>query len=201
MTNKTNKALNEYIRLPYTVVLRRDEEGDVIARIKEFEGCVADGQDEMEALSNLEHVKAMWITACLNAGTTVPLPEDEEDLPSGKWLQRVPRSLHKKLTETAEREGVSLNQLVTSILAEAVGRRSEAENKRRLGETNTLTTVRAVAYEPAPYRPRLALIHPSGRSSPVESPQSIEFAAQQVPYNKKRFDIEQLTFQRTASGY
>jgi hypothetical protein len=34
--------------------------------------------------------------------------------------------LHKKLVEMADREEISLNQLVTSILSEAVGRRSGA---------------------------------------------------------------------------
>ena len=49
MTNKS-KVLQDYMKLPYTIILRKDEEGDVIARVKEFEGCVADGQDEIEAL-------------------------------------------------------------------------------------------------------------------------------------------------------
>jgi hypothetical protein len=35
----------------------------------------------------------------------------------------VPRSLHKKLVDLAARENVSLNQLVTSLLAESVGTR------------------------------------------------------------------------------
>ena len=46
-----------------------------------------------------------------------------EKLPSGKWLQRAPRTLHRDLIRLAERERVSLNQLVTSLLSEAVGAR------------------------------------------------------------------------------
>ena len=46
-----------------------------------------------------------------------------EDLPSGRWLQRVPRTLHRDLIRLAERERVSLNQLVTALLSEAVGAR------------------------------------------------------------------------------
>lgn len=48
-------------------------------------------------------------------------PEPARELPSGKWVQRVPRSLHLELTRLAKIEGVSLNQLVVAILAEAVG--------------------------------------------------------------------------------
>jgi hypothetical protein len=40
---------------------------------------------------------------------------------SGKWVQRVPRSLHAKLAKQAKREHVSLNTLVVSILSEAMG--------------------------------------------------------------------------------
>src|ERR1700733_1243421 len=120
--NSTEKKLREYMGLPYTVVLKRDEEGDVVARVKELEGCVADGQDEMEAIGHLEQVKELWLRAALKNGNDIPLPEkDDDELPSGKWLMRVPRTLHKKLVDLADREGVSLNQFVTVCLAEVVG--------------------------------------------------------------------------------
>lgn len=137
--NNTEKKLREYMRLPYTVVLKRDEEGDVVARVKELEGCVADGQDEMEAIGNLEQVKEIWLRAALKSGSGIPLPEkDDDDLPSGKWLMRVPRTLHKKLVDLADSEGVSLNQFVTACLAEAVG-----EKRANVG------TINASAIDPA----------------------------------------------------
>jgi len=204
MTNKNNKLLREYMNLPYTVLLRRDEEGDVIARIKEFEGCVADGQDEMEALSNLEQVKALWITACLNNNIPIPSPFEDQELPSGKWLQRVPRSLHKKLTETAEIECVSLNQLVTSILAEAVGLRRvlETNNRQRLtedypvGDINANSTGRYATTT----RAQLKLVPRSARNVPSDT----SLPNQVTPdYNQKIFDVQQSTTpsQRIASGY
>jgi antitoxin HicB len=42
---------------------------------------------------------------------------------SGKFIQRVPRSIHARLVMRAKQEGVSMNSLVTSILAESLGRR------------------------------------------------------------------------------
>jgi antitoxin HicB len=122
--NSRDKKLKDYMKLPYTVMLKRDEEGDFIARIKEFEGCVADGQDEIEALGNIEQVKELWIETALKAGQAIPLPEEDDELPSGKFLTRVPRSLHRNLIDIAEREGVSLNQLVTVALAEVAGRKA-----------------------------------------------------------------------------
>lgn len=122
--NSRDKKLKDYMKLPYTVMLKRDEEGDFVARIKEFEGCVADGQDEMEALGNLEQVKELWIETALKANQPIPLPEEDDELPSGKFLTRVPRTLHKSLVDIAEQEGVSLNQLVTVALAEVAGRKA-----------------------------------------------------------------------------
>lgn len=117
----TTKDLAYYFSLPYTTILRRDDEGDVIARIEELQGCVAHGKDEAEALRNLADMKQLWIEDCLEAGEEIPEPEEEEPLPSGKWLQRVPRSLHRQLTQMAKKEGVSLNQLVTSMLSQQTG--------------------------------------------------------------------------------
>ena len=117
------KNLQYYLELPYTVVIRRDDDGDYVARIDELPGCAAHGKTLEQALEALEEAKQLWITDCLESGDPVPEPATEESLPSGKWVQRVPRTLHKKLAALAKRENVSLNQFVASILAEAVGAR------------------------------------------------------------------------------
>jgi len=114
------KNIDYYLALPYTSILRRDEEGDVIARIQELPGCIAHGDTEIEALANLREAQKLWIEDCLEDKQPVPEPEAEEELPSGKWLQRVPRTLHKRLAEFAKKEGVSFNQLVTNMLQDAV---------------------------------------------------------------------------------
>jgi len=41
----------------------------------------------------------------------------------GEWRQRAPKSLHAALARRAEREGVSLDTLATTMLAEGLGRR------------------------------------------------------------------------------
>jgi antitoxin HicB len=115
--------LDDYLNLPYTTILKRDEDGDYIASVKELKGCVAHGGTEMEALDALTSMKKLWLESCIADGCQVPLPEQEEDLPSGKWLQRVPRSIHAALVSAAEQEGVSLNQLVVSVLSREVGHR------------------------------------------------------------------------------
>jgi DNA-binding CsgD family transcriptional regulator len=61
-----------------------------------------------------------------------PAPEPEEPKAhSGRLLVRMPPSLHTQLAETAEREGVSLNTLVTGALAGAVGWRDGGADEAR----------------------------------------------------------------------
>ena len=146
--NSVDQQLKKYLDLPYTLMLQRDEDGDFIARVKELEGCVADGQDEIEALGNLNEVKEFWLRAALKAGRDIPLPDPVvEELPSGKWLMRVPRTLHKKLAQLAEREGVSLNQFALACLAEAAGERSASHRQSEAcGTLDKLSAAAQAAY-------------------------------------------------------
>jgi len=118
------KDIAYYLGLPYTKTLRADEDGDVVAKIVELHGCSAHGADEQEALRNLEEAQRLWIEDCVAAGEAVPEPAVDDPLPSGKWVQRVPRSLHRRLSQMAKEEGVSLNQLVTSMLSQQLSGRA-----------------------------------------------------------------------------
>jgi len=42
------------------------------------------------------------VRLCLANNEPIPLPVECDVLPSGKWLQRVPRTLHKQLIECAD---------------------------------------------------------------------------------------------------
>jgi len=136
---KTSKidSISRYLSLPYTTILRRDEQGDVIARIEELPGCVSHGRHAAEALRNIESMQRLWLEDAIAAGEKIPEPGQAEHLPSsGKWLQRVPRSLHHRLTKMARQEGVSLNQLVLEILAERCGSRAAEDRLGRVPARN-----------------------------------------------------------------
>jgi hypothetical protein len=53
---------------------------------------------------------------------------------SGKLLVRMPASLHDELAHAAEREGVSLNQFITGVLAGAVEWGAPEERAHARGE-------------------------------------------------------------------
>jgi len=126
------KVIAHYLGLPYTRTLRADEDGDVVAKIVELPGCSAHGADEQEALRNLGEAQRLWIEDCVAAGDAVPEPATEGPLPSGKWVQRVPRSLHRRLSQMAKEEGVSLNQLVTSMLSQQLSGRAMQKALERM---------------------------------------------------------------------
>jgi HicB family len=49
-----------------------------------------------------------------------PKPRQRGGTYSGRLLLRMPRTLHEELARAADRDGVSLNQFITGVLASAV---------------------------------------------------------------------------------
>jgi antitoxin HicB len=98
-----------------------EEGGGYLIEFPEYPGCVADGETPEEAMREGCDALASYLRTLEELGRPVPLPG--ENAYTGQWRQRVPKSLHAALSRRAEREGVSLNMLVTMLLAEGLGRR------------------------------------------------------------------------------
>lgn len=118
--NAMEKTLNDYLRLPYTRELIPEPEGGWFVRIKELPGCMSQGETPDEAMAMIEDAMAGWLESALAHGKAIPEPRRDEDY-SGKFVVRVPKSMHRKLAEVAAEDGVSLNQWIVAALAEAVG--------------------------------------------------------------------------------
>jgi antitoxin HicB len=112
-------ALEEYLRLPYAIEIVPNN-GKFFARVEELPGCMAWSDNKEELLSLIEGAKRAWIKDALEQGDVVPEPLSEEDF-SGNVLVRMPKTIHRNLRREAEREGVSLNQLISTTLAARVG--------------------------------------------------------------------------------
>lgn len=111
--------------LDYPFVIRHlsvAEGGNYLIEFMDFPGCVADGETIREAIHNGEHALQCWIDAAQTAGREIPKPGALANQ-SGKWVQRVPKSIHLRLVDRAREEGVSLNTLVISMISEALGHR------------------------------------------------------------------------------
>jgi antitoxin HicB len=107
----------------YSVTVRpltREEGGGYLAEYPDIPGCMSDGETIEEAIANGRKALRDCLSVFKQAGRRIPKPSNVEP---AQWRQRLPRSLYSKLTKQAEAEGVSINSLVTAIIAEAVGRR------------------------------------------------------------------------------
>ena len=106
------KTVAYYMSLPYTFVIQpfKDESGFYYTgKVLELDGCLTDGETKEEVLENLREAMEGWIETKLENGFDVPEPAQDGCF-SGKFIVRIPKSLHLKLSLEAEREGVSLNQ-------------------------------------------------------------------------------------------
>ena len=126
-----------------------DEDEGFIAVARDLPGCSAFGETQLEALDELQHAVAAWISAAEAVGNPVPAPSQRSAEPthSGKLLVRLPKSLHSKLARQAEEEEVSLNQYVVCLLAENSSVRAVA--KAVVEAANQLVLLNVVNGQPA----------------------------------------------------
>jgi antitoxin HicB len=96
------------------------EGGGYLVEFPDYPGCVADGNTPEEALREGIDALTSYCRTLEELGRAVPTTGE---VYGGQWRQRVPKSLHAALARRAEREGVSLNTLATTMLAEGLGRR------------------------------------------------------------------------------
>ena len=116
---KQKHDVSYYMELPYNYIIQpiTDESGSYFyARVLELDGCQSTGETFEEAYHSLKEAMKGWIEVKLEAGYEIPLPKMENDF-SGKFVIRIPKSLHFQLSVEAEREGVSLNQYALYKLA------------------------------------------------------------------------------------
>lgn len=121
------KSIDDYLKLPYTIEVIRDtneENPGWVARVVELPGCFTQSDDFEDLQAMVEDAMRLWISAAIEDGLPVPEPRAVESY-SGKFIVRVPKSLHRQLVERAEHEDISLNQFVSTVLAKAVGALSD----------------------------------------------------------------------------
>jgi antitoxin HicB len=89
----------------------------------EFPHLSAFGTTAADALAELEVALEGAIEVHVEEGWPIPTPiglPEPVGLPSGRFVARLPRSLHAQLVASAQRDGVSLNTLVVSLLSAGV---------------------------------------------------------------------------------
>ncbi|MBS0439206.1 MAG: type II toxin-antitoxin system HicB family antitoxin [Proteobacteria bacterium] len=106
-------------RYPLNIFWSAEDKG-FIAEAPDLPGCSAWGKTEAEAAREAQDAIAAWLQAAKVAKRMIPKPSVAAPVSaySGKFLVRVPRSLHARLAREAEQQGVSLNQWAASKLAQ-----------------------------------------------------------------------------------
>ena len=100
----------------------KDEGGGYMVTFPDLPGCIADGETIDAAIAEARDAFVAWTTA---------EREDKGRLPSlktysGHFVQRIPKTLHRRLARRAASEGVSLNQLATMFLAQGLAGKERA---------------------------------------------------------------------------
>ena len=131
MTPEVAARVAEYMELPYTFCLYPDDEFEPVwmVYVEEFEGCMSHGETPAKAMEMIREAMELWLEGRIENGWEIPPPKEHFPEHSGKFQVRLPVGLHGKLAAVAKEQEVSLNQLVTAILAEGVGWRPAGERK------------------------------------------------------------------------
>jgi antitoxin HicB len=101
--------------------LTADEGGGYLITFPDLPGCMADGETLPQARKEAADAVRGYLASCRAHGDTVPTPGSGGPA-SGKFLVRLPKSLHAALVERARVEGVSMNQYLTALVAAGIER-------------------------------------------------------------------------------
>ncbi len=120
------KNLEYFMKLPYRIEIQPIPEkkgGGYEASIPQLgkSSVRADGETVEEALNGLQAVKQERLASYLEEGLLIPEPDPDEEDYSGKFVVRIPKSLHRELSQRAKQNNVSLNQFVIFLLSSGLG--------------------------------------------------------------------------------
>jgi RNA polymerase sigma-B factor len=146
--SQQDRGIAHYLSLPYQVAVSSERGGEQPswrASVEELPGCAARGRTPDEAVERLRPAMETWLATALAEHREIPLPPDRETVKprrasthSGRFLVRMPGTLHAKLAKAAEGEQVSLNRFVNDALTAAVTPAGSAGPREAIGPPSAL---------------------------------------------------------------
>ena len=100
--------------------LSADEGGGYLISFPDFAECISDGDTVDDAVENGRDALKATVAALKAKKLPVPAP-NSGGVASGKFVARVPKTVHAQLAVRARTEGVSLNALVLTFIAQGLG--------------------------------------------------------------------------------
>lgn len=104
------------------------EDRAYVATCAELDGLSGLDDTAQKALAELRVAVELALEEFADSGTEIPKPIQAASH-SGQLRLRLPKSVHARLAARAESEGVSLNTLIMSYVAQGLG---ESDAKRRV---------------------------------------------------------------------
>lgn len=101
-----------------------EEDNEYVALVPEFPHLSALAATPDDAVREAQVAVEAFLEDMAATGEEPPPPQVLESF-SGQIRLRMPKSLHRRLTGRARMEGVSLNTMIVTLLAESAGGREE----------------------------------------------------------------------------
>ena len=119
------KTLEYYLGLEYSFNAIADPDGGYVVVFPDLPGCMTQGDTLDEVRLMAEEARLLWLEAEYDTDPdNIPLPSYPDDCGDEVALG-LPESLRRSLAESAEREGVSLNEYAAMLLTQG-----DAERRR-----------------------------------------------------------------------
>jgi antitoxin HicB len=99
------------------------EGGGYVVTFPDLPGCMSDGDSIEDAIINAADAENEWLLASEEW--------DKTSEKTGRFLARMPQWMYKGLQYSAQKEGVSMNTLLISLLAKNLGDLNKAERDRQ----------------------------------------------------------------------
>lgn len=123
------KTIEYYNSLPYKMEIIPDtKEGGFVVSYPELPGCLTCGKTINSAIKNSIEAKTQWLEAALEDKIEIAEPENL-DAYSGQFKLRIPKTLHKQLSENSKREGISMNQYCLYLLSTNIEKMGKTKRK------------------------------------------------------------------------
>lgn len=108
--------IEKYLEIKYPMEIVEDEEGGYAIRFPDLTGCITCGDTIEEAIENAKEAKRIWLEDAVKEGIEIPEPNSFNKY-TGQLRLRIPKSLHREISQNSKREGISMNQYCIYILS------------------------------------------------------------------------------------
>ena len=104
--------------------LSEEDGGGYLISYTDFNECISDGETIEEAIENGLDALNGLIETLKELKKPIPLPNSKKvNTASGKFLIRLPKSLHASLLNQAKLDNISMNTLAVALIAEGLGKK------------------------------------------------------------------------------